>query len=89
MQIYKVINEFDMTRYYVSATSEQEMLEMVDAAFVEKLKKITDDEGQYDDLREDKEERIDCISYELLIEDASKPGLHENEFEGDEAKFYR
>ena len=88
MEVYEVVNEFDMSRYYVVAKNEQEMLDMVDESFVKKLKEITDDDGQYDDLREDREERMDCISYELLVEDASKSGIHENPFEGDEAKFY-
>ena len=87
MKVYEVINDFDMSRYYVSARSEEEMIKLVDDEFLKKLKEITDDEGQYDDLRESKEERMDCISYKILKEDATKVGLTEKPFKGDEHKF--
>lgn len=95
--IFEVLNYFDRSRYFVAATSEQEMLDIADASFLKKLNTDPDlvddyieddDERQYDDLRNSREERMDYISYELLIEDASKPTITQKNLAGDLDKFY-
>jgi len=88
MQVYEVLNYFDRTRYFVSVPDETTLINVVDEAFLKELKSITDDDGQYDDLRESKEERMEHISYTLLIEDATKINVCEHNLEGDLNKFY-
>lgn len=78
----------------MSAETEEKMLEMVDEAYLKILNDIedehVDEDGtkQYDYLRESKKERMDDISYTLLIEDATKPNMNEHNLEGDLHKFY-
>ena len=90
MKVYEVLNYFDRSRYFVSAASEEEMLYLVDPEY---LKKLNDpfyrgDDGQYDDLRNSREERMKDIKFKKLIDDSSKPSISEHNLDGDLDKFY-
>ena len=90
MKIYEVLNYFDRSRYFVSASSEEEMLHLVDSEFLKKLNEpeIFNDDGRYDDLRNSREERMRDISFKLLIEDSSEPTIAKHNLDGDLDKFY-
>ena len=88
MNFYEVLNYFDRTRYFAAATNEEELLDMVDEAFVTRLQEITDDGGQYDDLRDSRKLRMDEITYELLLENVTGKTMQMKNLPGDLDKFY-
>lgn len=55
---------------------------------MKKLTEITDDDGQYDDLRNSQEERMEYISYECLIDNATEPQVVEKNLKGNLDKYY-
>ena len=83
-----MLNYFDRTRYFAAAANEEELLDLVDEAFVTRLQEIKDDGGQYDDLRDSRELRTDEITYELLLEKVTGKTMQMKNLPGDLDKFY-
>ena len=88
MNVYRVQNYFDRSMYFVAVDNEEEMMKIVDAKFLERLNEIDDDNGQYDDLRNDYEKRKEEIWYEMIIEKIEKGKIVECQLSDAEMKYY-